>query len=483
VDGEAGRPRRQARGPRLRLSAADARAAAALLVVAAALAACAYPGDPPGGPPDTTPPRIVQVVPDSGAVLAAPPHEADIIFDEVINERVTGGQGTIGGAVLLSPTTRETKVGWHRNRISVAPRGGFRAGRIYRLELLPVISDLRQNKIRRGRTIIFSTGPPIPDATLRGTVVDWVANHAAGLALVEAVLLPDSLPYRALADSSGNFTLAQMPPGRYLVYGVVDQNANRLRDPREAYDTSLVTLRDTAAVRLYAFVHDTVAPRVRTVEYTDSVTARITFDHPLDPADVLDTSRVRVWPRDDSTTALPLAGVLTPAAYDSVVRAAAALRDSIRAAQAPAPTPGAQGAGAPPGGAGRAAPPARPRTVADTSRARRDTTEARRMLQVRPAPSDVRIIRFAEPLEPGARYTVSVSRAVSLTGVAGHGRSTLVVPARKPAPARADTTHEARPEPGHAPAADTGRAAPGASPAAAPTPAAPAPRPPHPGAR
>jgi len=35
---------------------------------------------------------------------------------------------------------------------------------------------------------------------------------------------------------------------------------------------------------LWAFVHDTVGPRIRTIESVDSVTVRITFSQTLDPA-------------------------------------------------------------------------------------------------------------------------------------------------------------------------------------------------------
>jgi hypothetical protein len=455
MDGEARRDRRQARGPRLRLTPGGTRRAT-LLAAATVLAACASAGDPPGGPPDTTPPQIVRFVPESGAVLASPPGEAEIDFDEVISERVASARGDIGGAVILSPAPEEVDVGWHRSRISVKPKGGFLPGRVYRLQLLPVVTDLRTNKMKQGRTIVFSTGPPIPHAVLRGTVVDWGAGHAARDALVEADPLPDTLGYVVLADSVGDFALAQVPPGEYLVYGVVDQNGNRRRDSREAFDTARVTLRDSASVQLYAFPHDTLAPRIKSVAYADSVTLRIVFDHLLDPAQTGDTSLVHVSPADDSTTVLPIASVLTPAAYDSARRAAAALRDSLQRAEHPAPEAPDTGAAAParPVRPPPLAPPAR--TRADTARARHDTTAAERMLARRPPPSDTRVVVMAEPLEPGAHYVVRVFGVKSLTGVAGNRSASLAVPRpRPPVSPSADTAHQAA-------RADTAPPAPGA---------------------
>ena len=298
--GEARGHRREARRPRVRVAAAVAGAAA----LAALALGCASAGDPPGGPPDTTPPRVLRFEPESGAVLATPPSRAEIVFDEVISEQAVGQQRDIGGAVIFSPAAGKVSVDWHRDRLTIEPKGGIQPGRIYRVELLPAIADLRQNKIKRGRLAVFSTGPAIPDATLRGTVVDWAGGKAAPGALIEAVLMPDSLPYRTVADSAGDFAMAMMPPGQYLVYGVLDQNGNRRRDLRESYDTARVTLRDSAATQLFAFPHDTLGPRTRSVDFVDSVTVRLNFDRPLDPAQAPDTSLVHVASAGDTTVFL-----------------------------------------------------------------------------------------------------------------------------------------------------------------------------------
>ena len=65
---------------------------------------------------------------------------------------------------------------------------------------------------------------PVPTTTLEGT--SWTGPPAGPRrrALVDALLLPDSLPYRGLADSSGRFALGPLPPGDYLVSGVLDEN-------------------------------------------------------------------------------------------------------------------------------------------------------------------------------------------------------------------------------------------------------------------
>jgi len=427
-------------------------------------------GDPPGGPPDREPPVVSRIAPDSGSTALIPPRDVEVLLSEVVAERVAAPRPDIASAVLLSPVRGQVQVGWHRNRITVRPREGLLPGRVYRLEVFPVLVDLRQNRMRAGRVSVFSTGPAIPDARLEGSAVDWVGARAGAGALVEAVLLPDSLAYRAVTDSSGAFVLAQVPPGEYLVYGTLDQDNNRERGPREAYDTVRVLLADSAVVELYAFPRDTTGPRIRGgVETVDSLTLRVTFDRPLDPAQVLDTSAVWLAPAADSTARLALAAVWTPRQADSA-RAAAAPRPAADTARARAPAdtlrqPSArdsaaarpaqrEGARARPDSAAArppaplAAPTARP--GAGPAPAPRDSSRAQRMLARRPAPSPVRLLRLAAPLPPGARYLVFVTGARSLAGVtADTARGSVSVPRparrapRTPADSaaiRADTT-------------------------------------------
>ena len=409
------------------------------LCVGASLAACASSSDPPGGPPDLNPPQVAAVSPDSGAVLSELPERVDIVFDEVVNERIAAQRSEVAYAVILSPDTTVPRVGWHRNRLTVRPRDGFKPGRVYRVELLPVLTDLRQNRLRRGRTIVFSTGPDIPSAALSGTLVDWPAARAVTNGLIEAVLLPESLPYRALTDSVGNFTLAQVPPGEYLVYGTVDQSNDRRRGVREAFDTVRVTLSDSAGVELFAFVRDTTAPRLRLVDVVDTLTIRVTFDRPLDPTAPLDTSQVHLALQADSTTLIGVDHVLTARGLDSLRAADAAARAARQAAERDSAAT-ARGALPPADTAGRAPRPAPPgggaRAAADTARAAppRDSTRAQRMLARRPPPTDARVLRLAAPLTPGERYLVFVVGVRSLAGVTGSARSQLLVP-RPRAPA------------------------------------------------
>jgi len=427
------RPGRQVSVARLRLIA----------LAGVALGACARTGEPPGGPPDVKAPVIIGVYPESGAVVTDLHADAVIQYDDVIDEG--GGGGTAGGTtgaatglatkVLLSPTRGPYKVSWHRSAIHVKPAEGWKPGRVYHLEILPGISDLRRNTTKERHRIIFSTGPPVPTSELQGTVVQWVEQHILANGLVRAQLLPDTIAYLAVTDSVGHFRLDAVPPGRYLVYAIVDQNNNRQRDRREAYDSTVVTLDTTATFVLWTFVHDSVGPRVRQVDAIDSITARLTFSAPLDPAQPLDSLAVRVLALPDSTP-VKIARLYSSADYDSVAARERAIADSIRAAHDTTK---------------KAAPPPKKDTTADTTgrvapvapKPAVDTSALRALLRLRPVPQDKIVLRVATPLKPEGKYYIEVRGARNLNGARADGHTVLNVPKPKPPPTAADSAKAA----------------------------------------
>ncbi|HYK81521.1 MAG TPA: Ig-like domain-containing protein [Gemmatimonadales bacterium] len=419
---------------------ASRQAQVAGLLVATLAGACAKTGEPPGGPPRTTAPKIERTVPESGAIVPELKGDAVIAFDEVIDEMPAsaGPKGTITGLaakVVLSPVAGEVKVSWHRSAIHVKPAEGWKPNRVYHLELLSGIADLRRNTTKQRTLVVFSTGDTLPSAVLTGTALLWVEQRALAQAIIRAARLPDTVAYVTVADSVGDFRLSEIPAGRYLVWAIQDQNNNRVADRREAFDTVRVTVDSGASALLWAFVHDTVGPRLRSVDPLDSTTFRLVFSQPLDPRHPLDTTRVRLYALPD-TTPVRVAGLLAAAQYDSLQARARAVADSLRRARdttarrdtARARAPAPAGPRAPGAAAGAARPPQR-----DTSAARVDTTRVHRLLGQRPVPSERLVVRVAAPLVPGAKYLVRVRGATNLTGAAADAQGVLVVPVPRPA--------------------------------------------------
>lgn len=369
--------------------------------------ACAKIEPPPGGPPDTSPPQLVGVTPDSLTALPGYKGDVEFRFSEVVSEgsapSTGSGTGDLERLILLSPTTRVPVVSWKRSRITVHPREGWQPGRVYRVELLPGVMDLRNNRSTTAHAVVtFTTGGAMPADTLRGQVTDWTTGQPLARALVVAILLPDSLPYRFTTDSAGRFSAGPLPGGSYLVYGVVDQNNNFLREDREAFD-SVTAKAPGAAIALWTFPHDTTPPRIRTVTAMDSVTARIEFAQPLDPHQRIDTSIVSVRHLPDSGL-VRVALLATQAGYDSVQRAE---RKDTTAGRAGAPPSGVLGALRPPG----------------------DTTPGR------PALSSQLIVRLAQKMDTAGQYLVEIRNVRNVTGVAATARG--VFAAQRPPAVRA----------------------------------------------
>lgn len=391
------------------------------LTALSALTACARIEPPPGGPPDRAPPRLIATRPESSAVLRAFKGVAEFQFDEVISEggAPNRGEGTGGleKLVILSPTTRVPEVSWKRTRITVRPKEGWRPNRVYRIQLLPGVTDLRNNRSEQGDVLTFTTGAPKPQLALRGQVVDWNTSRPAAAALVIATLLPDSLPYRGVADSSGRFSLGPLPGGEYLVTGVLDQNQNQRQDSREAYGSARLARGKSDVGELWAFVHDTTAPRIQTVAVDDSVSATITFSQRLDPRQRLTARDVRLRLLPDSVP-VSVASILPKPVDDSLKqrttpRDTAAVPDTLEAADTV-----------------RA-----PRRPGPALRGRAPVSE---MLTGRPPLFDRLVLRVPRPWAPGSRLVLEIRGVRNVNGVAGDAVGVVAVP-EKPKPAPSDT--------------------------------------------
>ncbi len=408
--------------------------AACLGLLTVAWVGCANIQEPPGGPPDFDPPILVAATPDSGDVVDGFKDELEFQFDEVINERSGGG---LENLIDLSPRSEEVRVSWKRTRITVKPKEGWLPAVVYHVTLLPGVADLRNNRLDSARTIIFSTGGPIPDTRLNGTVVDWAENSVARGALVEATLLPDSLTYQSQTDSSGNFELVAVPPGDYLLYVTIDGNNNRLRDARESFDSVVVRIDSTFEHVFWAFAHDSTGPQIRELTDPDSMTIRVAFTQMLRPGDATDVA-VQVFAMPD-TTPVTVAAVWNEETYDSVAAVETAIADSIRAAlAAEADTLGADSleVAAPDSAAADTTETALEVVQDSSTLAARDslaleTARIDSLLAQRPTLSALRFVRLESQLIPGARYLV-VTTAPNVLGVFAESQTLLILAEPEP---------------------------------------------------
>jgi hypothetical protein len=357
--------------------------------------ACASPGMPPGGPPDVAAPKIVAIIPDSGSV-GVKPKEVVFRFDEVVAERPQSAT-TLADLFLISPRNGVPDVSWHRDAIAVKPSQGWRANTPYTVIMMRGLADIRGNVRNTGVTTFFSTGPTIPRTRISGQVFDWVTGAPAAGALIESFVPADTLhPYVALVDTGGSFVLEHVPPGRYTVRGYVDRNKNTGIDPSEPWDSTSVNLTDSARVELLLFVHDTAPPRLRDVSLADSLTLRLTFDRPFDPAQTITAANFAIVGPDSVPVPIASAG---PEPRDT---------------------------------SARIAPPPQPRAGVNP---RIDTTAKAKPVMSRPTAISSVIVRLQRPLTPKRVYRVRAIGIRGLLGATANSERPFTAPAPPPPPA------------------------------------------------
>ena len=402
-------------------------------VIAAALlaAGCASPGMPPGGPEDRLPPELEGITPDSGA-LNVQPRWVVFKFDEVVSERPQGVQ-SLERLFLISPRDGEARVDWRRDAIAVRPRRGWKPNTVYSVTMLPGLMDLRSNVRKQGATALFSTGGSIPDTRVSGIVFDWVAGRPAPSAAIE-IIARDSTIYVGSADSTGRFEIRNVPLGDYTVRAFMDANSNRALDPREAWDSTGITLTGTAAVELLAFAHDTIGPRINTVTVVDSLTLRVTFDKRILPGMDMSPSAFRLLTADSAV--VPIVTAAFGKAADSTRQAAERARqDSARGRDTTARAADTARA--------RPAEPRIPMPIRNAAAARRDTTPAPK--PSRPSPEAEAVVTLGAPLVAGTTYRL---RAIDIRGLLGNPRtSDRVFTLPKPKATAADSAAVITPGP------------------------------------
>ncbi len=380
-------------------------------------AACASMQPPPGGPPDEDPPILLAIVPDSGTTVEGFDDDVEFQFDEVLTER------GLDRLFLISPRHEEISVSWKRSRITVRPGDAWRPNVAYVVTMLPGVTDLRTNRFTDRRTIVFSTGGPIPDTRIRGAIVDWESGRIARRGVVEALRPADSLTWIATSDSLGRFELAHLPFGTYQLKAGPDANNNGRIDPREPYDSTTLVVFDSLITRdFWAFRHDTLGPRVTGVTLVDSQSVAIEFSQSLTAA-LPSLDAISILQLPDSIR-IAVQQVMRRAEFDSLRAVARAAADSAAAADStPADTTG---------GAVAVAAVPEPPVVEE---AEPDTSQVAQLLAQRPALYSEIVVVTAAPLVPGTDYWIEATVSNLLLIVLQSGR-----PLNIPAAAAPDST-------------------------------------------
>lgn len=375
------------------------RRAVALLAACSVAGGCAKEEPPPGNLPDNRPPMVREVRPERGSVVPGFDGSLRIRFDEPIQL-----SGAYEREIEGSPAYRY-RVDFGHSDIRIRPEGGWREGVVYHFRLPPNFSDLLNNRRVDPVRVTFSTGPELSGTHVEGRLRDRVEARAlVGGRVLFLSLEGDSVPYTAVSDTGGYFSLEHLPPGSYRAVGFDDLNRNRAVDPRrEPHDTARFELAAPGArvsLLLRALPADSTPPALAAIRPVDSVTVRFELDDPVDSREGF------------------------RGAVATVTDTASGARWSVRSLEPSGSAIGpGPGAGAPGGGVGDTAavvdttPPVRPDTSRAAGRAGREETGDR------PAtPTRQGVVRLDRPLDPGDTYRLEVTGVVNLRGLSGGGK-------------------------------------------------------------
>ncbi len=413
------------------------------------VAGCAREATPPGGPPDRLPPIVILSDPDTFSTVEPFRSPVTLRFSERISERPSAG--TLDQAVVVSPTSGDVRVSHGREGLSVRVAGGFEAGRVYRLTVLPVIQDMFGNSLQEPFELFFSTGPPFAPNVVAGSVVDRLTGEPLRDARVDAAVAGSDVVHTAVTDSAGIFALRYLPAGEYVVSAYLDRNRNAEPDFTEPQGTRPAPLgaggqaADTMIVLDVALLpRDTTFARIARVAVEDSISLNVSLDDFLDPELPLDDVRVVVT--SDSVEGREPLAVLHPhevdayrsALADSLAREQAVL-DSLARAQADSAARAEAAAG-------------------DTAAVEPEPTAAEAEPELAPAPAGEEAVQAGDPPErerppaqqsfvvildgvlvPEVPYEVEISNITNINGVGGGG-GTVEFTRPAPPPPPEDTT-------------------------------------------
>ena len=204
------------------------------------------------------------------------------------------------GIFLVSPRNGNAVVSWHRSRISVRPRNGFRPNTAYRITMLPGLGGSAR---KRPEGLAH-------DSLLDRTDVSRLQHHwpcvrlgggASGGQRIHRGDLARRHDHRLFGRDRhlGPIRRRAVAAGEYLVRALIDQNSNRTLDRNEKWDSVARERRQRAAGRRARRDRARFDAAALSEHHRRSTASqlRITFDKPLDPFLALQPALIRLQKR------------------------------------------------------------------------------------------------------------------------------------------------------------------------------------------
>ncbi|MCB0837616.1 MAG: Ig-like domain-containing protein [Bacteroidetes bacterium] len=259
----------------------------------AAVFSCAQPASPQGGARDEEPPTVAKTSPPNQS-LNFSGDEVKFIFSEAIKPPQFDKE------IFVSPFIKRPKVIRSDNakRITIKFAEDLRPKTTYVITLTGIKDNTESNEMEETYTLAFSTGDVLDSMEMKGKIISPVIGK--GVKDMTVMLFDaDSIKnnnlknkrpaYITKSDEGGNFEFKYLRNTPYKVYGVADQDqTNTYSQDNEKIaisEDSVVVFPDDssqlATVKLYSFLPDNQAPRLRNFAWWNPNTLAIRFDENL----------------------------------------------------------------------------------------------------------------------------------------------------------------------------------------------------------
>lgn len=211
------------------------------------IVSCANIARPGGGPRDMDPPIFIKSDPMPQQVNFKK-NKLELYFDEIV--AITNPMEK----VVVSPAQKEPPViKANGRRITIDLNDSLRENTTYSIDFTDAIADNNESNKLENFGFSFSTGPVIDTMQVYGYLLNAedlepITGMLVGLhrSLDDSAFVKAPLDRLSLSDTYGRFSIRNIAPGTYRVYGLKDVSRNYYYDaPSEdiAFDTTRITPR------------------------------------------------------------------------------------------------------------------------------------------------------------------------------------------------------------------------------------------------
>lgn len=227
------------------------------LVLLSIVHSCASPGNPSGGPQDKTPPIFINSHPKPNATNVNS-KKIELTFDEIVTLKDPSTK------IIVSPAqTEQPKFTANGRKVTVEIIDSLLKNTTYTIDFSNSIQDNNEGNPLYNFAFAFSTGEQIDTMRVSGIVLDShtlepMQSVVVGLQddLSDSAFFKTKLKRVALTNDRGQFTIRNLKPGKYHIFGLNDLD----RDYKFANPTEDI-----------AFCDSIIIPTVEMREAADTV--------------------------------------------------------------------------------------------------------------------------------------------------------------------------------------------------------------------